>query len=121
MSRKERKRAYVRRIFLIKLKFTVIALGVMFLIGGVQRLTYKETTVTIDSKERAMLNAKQSEYRVFCNEEVFKNKDSFFMLKFNSSDIQKDLKVGETYRIGVTGFRLRLLSQYRNIIKIIEE
>lgn len=39
---------------------------------------------------------------------------------FNSSDIQRDLKIGGTYLVGVNMWRIRLFSRYRNIIKIIK-
>lgn len=50
--------------------------------------------------------------------EVFENTDSWLFLKFNSADYQNQLEVGKTYKIKVIGWRIPLLSSYRNIVKI---
>jgi len=49
---------------------------------------------------------------------VFENTDSFPWRKFNSSDFFASLATGETYRLRVVGFRIPVLSKYRNIIGI---
>lgn len=51
---------------------------------------------------------------------VFENTDELFKLKFDSSDIQANLKVGETYKVKACGFRIKILSKYENIYEIIE-
>lgn len=48
---------------------------------------------------------------------VFENADSFLRLKWNSSDIQTQLKEDNTYKITVVGYRIPSLSRYQNIIK----
>lgn len=57
---------------------------------------------------------------VFTDTEVFKNTDSLYYMKFNSSDIQGRLKIGSTCKIKVNGFRVHGLSMYRNIISVDE-
>jgi hypothetical protein len=77
--------------------------------------------ITVDDKERATTgNGKyiQSMYLVYTDGEVFKNTDSVLVLKFNSSDVQNQLKEGETYKVQVAGWRILFLSMYRNILSI---
>jgi hypothetical protein len=39
-------------------------------------------------------------------------------IKFNSSDLYKDLQIDSTYSVRVVGKRIPFLSMYRNIIEI---
>lgn len=92
-----------------------------------------EYTITITDKDRITETSKDSDgnnetsskYLVFADDEngnslVFENTDCFIRLKFNSSNIQGQLKEGHTYRITVIGYRVPLLSWYQNIIKVEE-
>jgi hypothetical protein len=79
-------------------------------------------TVTITDKER-VVKENESKYLIFAETAdgetmVFENTDNALRLKFNSSDIQGELKIGETYTITVVGFRFRIASMYENIIKV---
>lgn len=58
-----------------------------------------------------------SKYLVFTESEVFENTDAFWALKFNSSDIQGQIGVGETCTLRVYGWRIPFLSMYRNILE----
>ena len=40
--------------------------------------------------------------------------------KFNSSDLQSELKVGHTYEIEVVGYMVRVFSWYRNVLSVKE-
>lgn len=92
-----------------------------------------EYTVTITDKERITESSKdndgnyktKSKYLVFADDEngeplVFENTDCFIRLKFNSSNIQGQLKEEHTYKITVIGYRVPFLSWYQNIIKVEE-
>ena len=57
-------------------------------------------------------------YLIGTENEVFKIEDNMFILKFNSSDIYNQIKIGSTYRITTTGVRSNLMSWYRNINSI---
>lgn len=57
-------------------------------------------------------------YLEFFEGEVFQNKDSFFHLKFNSSDIHSKIHKGSTCVMEVYGIRVPFLSMYRNIVDI---
>lgn len=92
-----------------------------------------EYTVTITDKDRITESSKDndgnvktsSKYLVFADDEngnplVFENTDCFIRWKFNSSNIQGQLKEGHTYKITVVGYRVPFLSWYQNIIKVEE-
>lgn len=48
--------------------------------------------------------------------EVFQNSDSLPFFKFNSSDVQQQFDVGQTYRMNVNWMRVPFFSMYRNVI-----
>jgi len=50
--------------------------------------------------------------------EVFENTDDLFYFKFNSSDVQNELKVDNSYTVKVIGFRVPFLSMHRNILSV---
>lgn len=101
------------------------AVGVFILLFGVNAIKYSTVTdvvVTVTEKERIVeSNGKvtTSKYLVFTENEVFENTDDMIpFFKFNSSDIQGKLQVGETYKLTVWGWRINFLSTYRNILKV---
>lgn len=115
--------------FYKRAKFKVVTAGIiLFLATGLVlyatwphwiRGTYR---VTVTDKQRATQGA-SSMYLVFTKDlngkvRVFKNVDSKFELKWNSSDMQGELEVGKTYDIKAYGIRFGLTSSYENIIKV---
>ena len=54
------------------------------------------------------------------NSLVFENTDNLFRGKFNSSNIQGQLKMGYTYKLTVVGYRIPFFSWYENIISVAE-
>ena len=100
-------------------------IGIFLLMIGVQAVKYSTITdvvVTVTEKERIVeSNGKHttSKYLVFTENEVFENVDDMIpFFKFNSSDIQGKLHVGETYKLTVWGWRINFLSWYRNILNV---
>jgi len=100
-------------------------IGIFLLMIGVQVAKYSTVTdvvVTVTEKERIVeSNGKHttSKYLVFTENEVFENVDDMIpFFKFNSSDIQGKLHVGETYKLTVWGWRINFLSWYRNILNV---
>ena len=87
-----------------------------------------EYTITVTDKERIYEGSgdtSSSKYLVFGDDEngnalVFENTDCFIRGKWNSSNIQGQLKEGNTYKITVVGYRVSFFSMYQNIIKIEE-
>ena len=81
-----------------------------------------EYVVTVTDKER-IIKEDTSKYLVFTEDEqgnvlVFENTDSLLRGKFDSSNMQGQLKEGNKYTITVVGFRVPILSMYQNIIKV---
>lgn len=76
-------------------------------------LTSGVATVTVIRCER-----EHDKYMVTAEDEVFSNVDKWCWLKFNSSDVQRVLRVGGTYEVKVSGIRWPFFSWYRNIISV---
>jgi hypothetical protein len=84
--------------------------------------------VTVTDKERVVTGRgenQSSKYLVFTNRhsangstsvEVFENTDALLRVKFNSSTVQGSLNRNSTYDCSVYGFRIPILSMYRNIV-----
>lgn len=74
--------------------------------------------VEIKNKERVtkVKNGNdESYYLVYTDKGVFKNEDSWLLIKFDSSDIHNELIEGECYKLKTYFWRNRLLSMYKNI------
>lgn len=52
------------------------------------------------------------------NKNTYKITDLFFKFKFNSTDIYNELEIGKTYKVKISGFRIKVLSEYPNINKV---
>ncbi|PFQ47678.1 hypothetical protein COK05_09350 [Bacillus cereus] len=48
-------------------------------------------------------------------EKVIENTNSILMMKFNSADIQANVKTGEKYKLTLRGYRVPILSLFPNI------
>ncbi len=109
-----------------KVKFIVVVI-VILLVAVLSEAIFSfndtEYTVTITKKDRITESSKYSEgnvktsskYLVFADDEngnslVFENTDCFIRLKFNSSNVQGQLKDGHTYKITVIGYRVPFFS-----------
>lgn len=77
--------------------------------------------LTIEDKERIMDSSDSSRYLIWTEEgEVFENTDQLLVGKFDSSDIQGQLKVGSKYHCSTIGIRNQFFSWYRNIYDCME-
>lgn len=119
-----------------KVKFIVVAVvAVLVVVFGIKVFNFNDTeyTATITGKDRITESSKDSDgnrktsskYLVFADDEngnslVFENTDCLIRWKFNSSNVQGQLKEGNTYKITVIGYRVPFLSWYQNIIKVEE-
>ena len=100
---------------ILTIVFVVLLLVVsLFMVYGTQ----ETVSVTVVKTER-VVSGESSKYLVFTEDETFKNSDTIWYLKFNSSDIYGRLEPGE-YQFDVYGYRIPLLSSYRNIIEVKE-
>ena len=67
--------------------------------------------MTVRDKERV-----DGRYLIYTDKGTFRNTDSWLFLKFSSADMQGKLGVGETFKIKANGWRIPILSKFRNII-----
>ncbi|MFH1182720.1 MAG: DUF1523 family protein [Candidatus Moraniibacteriota bacterium] len=81
--------------------------------------TSGEKTVVVKSlNNKINPGSEQDQYLVFTKDDgIFKNTDSWFWWKFNSSDIQNQLTAGMPYRIKHYGWRWGFFSLYPNIVE----
>lgn len=73
----------------------------------------RECTSSYDSEGKLLMSCR---YVVYTDNETFVNEDAILHWKFDSSDVQRLLKVNESYCVEVVGYRIPVLSVYRNII-----
>ena len=112
--------------------FVVIIIAVILVlsIGYEAIFSFNDTeyTITVTDKERVYEGSgdtSSSKYLVFGDDNngnslVFENTDCFIRGKWNSSNIQGQLKEDNTYKVTVVGDRVSFFSMYQNIIKIEE-
>ena len=112
--------------------FVIIMVVVIFVLSiGLEVIfSFNDTdyTITVTDKERIYEGSgdtSSSKYIVFGDDDngnslVFENTDCFIRGKWNSSNIQGQLKEGNTYKVTVVGYRVSFFSMYQNIIKIEE-
>tara|TARA_R100000656_G_scaffold104176_1_gene76241 strand:+ start:276503 stop:276895 length:393 start_codon:yes stop_codon:yes gene_type:complete len=97
---------------------TVVLFGSCASLGVVEHMDRETLTVQVTDKERIVEgsgNSVSSRYLIFTDREVFENTDSLLEMKFSSSDLQGRLNVGSCYEIVVYGWRMPLVSSYRNV------
>lgn len=96
---------------------SIVALA---LVGGivfyvVESFTENDVTVTVSEKETKR-SGDTDKYLIWSEEgEVFENTDNLLRGKFDSSDLQGELTEGEKYECTVIGYRVPILSTYRNL------
>jgi hypothetical protein len=103
-----------------------VLIAVLIAFGLYLSFNDHEYTITVTDKDRIVEsndNEVNSKYIVWGKTPdgealVFENTDNVFRLKFNSSNVQGELEIGETYKITVVGIRVPFLSWYENIIKL---
>lgn len=111
--------------------FVILFIAIVGL-GCLSIFNDKDYVITVTDKERieevvgsGENRRLKSKYLVFGDDEngnslVFENTDEWLRGKFNSSNVQGSLKIGYTYKVTAIGFRVPILSLYRNIIKVEE-
>lgn len=84
--------------------------------------TTEDITITVNRRDSRFVSngdgGTARVYQVFTDGEVFDNEDDWFFGKFNSSDVQNQLREGRTCDVQVAGWRLPFLSTYRNITHV---
>ena len=101
--------------------YVVVSLIVLspFIIGSaIYNYASEETVVAeVIKTERVQTSKGMGKYLVFTTGETFQNTDTVWHGKFDSSDLHGQLKPG-SYKFRVVGWRIPLLSVYRNIIEV---
>lgn len=116
----------MKKNYIFEFITAVIVIAAAFTISAITSFNDTEYIVTVTDKERitsVSSSDSSSKYLVFAEDEqgetiVFENTDCMLRGKWNSSNIQGKLKVGNTYKITVVGYRIPFLSMYQNIIEI---
>ena len=104
----------------------IILIGLCFTSAPYQLLTSrtvdnvlikdKQVTTETDKKTNKVI----STYLIFTDQGVYRNDDSFWHFKYNSSDVYGLLDKDKHYDIKVYGWRIPILSMYPNIVKATE-
>lgn len=96
----------------------VAILAVPILWVGFPYYTARTVEIVVTGKERVPDGDDGSYYLVFTEDEVFQNVDAWRRLKTTSSDLQGRLQEGRRFEVVVYGWRIPILSKYRNIASI---
>lgn len=106
---------------IIYLIIIAVIILVPFGITSGQYTNNREVEITV--KDKYIKNGKNNgKYLVVDKEDnTYEITDMFFKWKFDSTDIYNRLEIGKTYKVKISGYRIRFLSIYPNINKILEE
>jgi hypothetical protein len=80
----------------------------------------EETTITVDDKW-TKYKAGQDKYLVSDTDgNVYEIGDSALFLKFGASDRYAKIDINKTYDVKIIGWRIPIISSYKNIIELTE-
>lgn len=101
--------------------WTLIAVLAILVVGSCSTWTYFRDIQTgqatfVVTRLTDQATDKGHQYLVFTDHGVYQDTDNLFQAKFDSSDLWNKLRVGVRYTCTYTGWRLPLLSSYRNLI-----
>ena len=105
-----------------KLISAAVAIVVLLLAGGllfwhVEYGTESTVTFTVKQLDDQPTSNNGHQYLVFTtNGQVYKNTDSIWHGKTDSSNVQAIFNVGDTYTCPVYGFRIFIFSSYKDIL-----
>lgn len=89
---------------------------ILVALGTVPYWTAGQTVVEVTGTTTKREGGKDR-YLVFTTSGTYRNTDSLHYLKFDSSDLQGQLNRPGRYRINYYGFRVPVLSMYKNITR----
>lgn len=103
-----------------------VTIVVLLIANPFLKMSSKDTvTATVTKTEHVCKNdadmGRSCKYMIFTDKEVFENIDYLWFGKFNSSDIHAKLKEGKTYQFRVIGWRIPVISKYRNVLGVSDE
>ncbi|MFI6495933.1 hypothetical protein [Nonomuraea typhae] len=110
-------------IFWVSVVLLALMLGGGVILGVIKANTGRVEVLTVQEKDRVCDGGSSGacRYLIFSDKGVFENTDSLFAGKWDSSDLQNQLKIGQTYEVEARGWRIPLFSAYPNIIQIQRE
>lgn len=76
-------------------------------------------TITVTRVER-VAESTGARYMIYTSDEQFENTDSVVFWKWNSADVYQSIEEGKTYRVRVAGWRIPILSMFRNVLEVEE-
>lgn len=79
----------------------------------------RQVTVTVQNEARVCDSSGSCQYLIYTSGGTFKDTDSMLAGKFSSSDLYGQLQTGHTYTLEVRGYRIPLMSEYPNILRIV--
>ena len=104
----------------------LVAIVIVLGVGGefvLAHLNNHVVTIRVTSKDDQAVNTSSSgqpssghQYLIFTNQGVFKDTDSFWLWKWDSSDLYGQLLPGHAYRCQVHGVRDKFTSGYPDLI-----
>jgi len=110
--RGERRRNIVILSVVVGIVLLVFSFCIAY-VGSVDSLT-----ITVTKAERIPRVNRPGVYLVWTEQnEVFEIADSVLFWRWNSSDVYGQIEPGKTYRLRVVGWRVPILSWYRNILE----
>lgn len=76
---------------------------------------------TVSEKGERCTSRDSCKYMIYTDKGVFQNTDSLINWKWNSADFYNDMKVGKTYDLKVSGWRVApVLSWFPNVVEFKE-
>jgi hypothetical protein len=93
------------------------------ILAGLSKPFIKEDirSVTISEKGERCKSRDSCKYMFYTDKGVFQNTDSIVNWKWNSADFYNDIKVGKTYDLRVSGYRIApVLSWFPNVVEFKE-
>lgn len=112
---------FTRMISDMSFKAKTYALVVLSILGvsTTNQLVNNETIdIHVDNTEVFRSGKSGNSRIIYTENETFKNTNSFFRLKFNSTALQGKLKEGGDYRVKVYGFKFENFDIFRNISEV---
>ncbi|MCU5485153.1 MULTISPECIES: hypothetical protein [Bacillus] len=103
--------------------FGLIAIAVMILFSIVFEVINYTHVTTVKGEVIDKYTKRSNDHDKFyivvkqddSSEKVIVNKDSVFMMKFDSADVQAQVKNGEKYEFKLRGYRVPVLSMFPNV------
>ena len=72
------------------------------------------------SEEKCNSFGTDCKYLIFADGETFQNTDTHYYFKYDSSDVYGKVEDKTLMKFKVYGFRIPFISNYRNIVKVID-